>query len=356
MNLPTNIEQKTKAELINEISELNDRINSIESDIQQHKLTEDAFFNQSLNGFFFMMLDQPIEWNDKSDKEKLLDYTFSHERITKVNDAHLKQFGTTREKFIGYTPADMFKHDIETGKAMWRKLFDKGKLHTEADGYNPNGEHVYIEGDYTCLYDSKGKITGHFGVQRDITESKKAIETVLKLSKGIEQSPSSIVITDVRGNIEYVNPKFFEITGYTQEEVIGKNPRILKSGEISAEIYKELWDTISTGGTWHGEFHNRRKNGELYWEWANITSIKNENGVITNYIAIKEDISIRKALENELIAAKLKAEENEKIAKSKLYQNELLMGQMIGREVKMGELKKEINSLTDKLGEQRRYL
>ena len=290
-------------------------------DITEHKQAEallleanqklEAFFNQSLDGFFFMMLDKPIEWNEKADKEKLMLDTFSQQRITKVNDAWLKQYGATRELFIGFTPADMFKHDIETGIALWRKLFDDGKLHTEADGYKLTGEHMYIEGDYTCLYDSKGRITGHFGVQRDVTESKHANETILKLSKAIEQSPSTIVITDVLGNIEYVNPKFSEITGYTPEEVIGENPRILKSGEMPAGAYKELWDTISSDGVWHGEFHNRRKNGELYWEWASITSIKNEKGVITNYIAIKEDISIRKTMEADLIAAKEKAEENE---------------------------------------------
>jgi len=110
-----------------------------------------------------------------------------------------------------------------------------------------------------------------------------------------------------------VNPKFTEITGYTFEELKGQNPRILKSGEMTAEDYKNIWDTISSGEVWRSEFHNRRKDGELYWEWATMTSIKNEQGEITNYIAIKEDISLRKQMEADLIVAKEKAEESDRL-------------------------------------------
>jgi len=110
-----------------------------------------------------------------------------------------------------------------------------------------------------------------------------------------------------------LNPKFCEITGYTKEEALGQNPRILKSGEMPVQKYKELWDTVSSGEVWRGEFHNRKKNGELYWEWATMTSIKNDHGEITNYIAIKEDISLRKQMEVDLIAAKEKAEESDRL-------------------------------------------
>jgi len=163
------------------------------------------------------------------------------------------------------------------------------------------------------LTDQFGKIIGLVGIGRDITEQRQANETILKLSKGIEQNPATIVITDLNGNIEYVNPKFLEVTGYTQEEAIGQNPRILKSGEMNPESYKNLWQTITSGGVWRGELHNRKKNGELFWESATITSIKNEKGVITNYIAIKEDITVRKRMEAELIVAKEKAEESDRL-------------------------------------------
>lgn len=163
------------------------------------------------------------------------------------------------------------------------------------------------------LFDQNGKVTGLVGITRDITEQKKAQETILKLTKGIEQSPATIVITDKFGVIEYANPRFCETTGYSLEEAIGQNPRILKSGEMNPEAYKNLWDKISSGDVWRGEFHNRKKNGELYWESATITSIKNDQGQITNYIAIKEDISMRKLMEADLIVSKEKAEESDRL-------------------------------------------
>lgn len=118
-----------------------------------------------------------------------------------------------------------------------------------------------------------------------------------KLSRAVEQSPSTVMITDLHGNIEYVNPKFTAVTGYTFEEVRGKNPRFLKSGETPPEEYSRLWQTITAGGEWRGEFHNVRKNGELYWEMASISPIKNADGAITHFLAVKEDITARKKAE-----------------------------------------------------------
>ncbi|MDX9882215.1 MAG: PAS domain S-box protein [Prolixibacteraceae bacterium] len=552
-----------------------DLLLSIIHDVSERKKAEaglleanqkmDAFFNQSLDGFFFMMLDEPVEWNEDADKEKLLEYAFSHQRMTRVNDALLAQYRATRNQLTGMAFRDLFAHDPEQGKNELRKLFDQGKLHTETEERNLKGEQVIIEGDYTCLYDPEGRITGHFGIQRDITENKKiaevlkesenkyrylfennpapmwiydletlsflevneaavnhygysrreflnmtikdirpeedvdllmenvksgnfsfsrsgswrhlkkngeilsveiashsldfegkkarlvistditeqintqlelqrekqllrtlidnlpvsiyvkntegrkivsnltnvenmgykteaevlgktdmelyggeigirgyaddmtviktgkpilnkeeyffgtngsyrwnltskiplfnqygkvsglvgigrditeqkeAIGTIQKLSKGIEQNPSSIIITNIQGDIEYVNPKFTEVTGYSPDEAIGKSPCILKSGETPPEKYKELWATISQGGVWRGELCNRKKNGELYWEWATITSIKNDKGETTNYIAIKEDISLRKQMEADLVEAKEKAEQSDRL-------------------------------------------
>lgn len=125
-------------------------------------------------------------------------------------------------------------------------------------------------------------------------------ETLRKFIRGVEQSPACVVITDVEGRIEYVNPKFTELTGYAPEEVYGKNPRILKSGHTPPEEYKRLWDTILAGGQWSGEFLNRKKNGELYWEWARISPVQGPDGAITHFIAVKEDITERKRFEREL--------------------------------------------------------
>ena len=111
------------------------------------------------------------------------------------------------------------------------------------------------------------------------------------LSRAVEQSPVSIIISDLSGNIEYANPKTIETTGYTLEELVGKNPRILKSGETSDSDYANLWQDIVEGKEWRGLFHNKHKNGNLYWESATINSISDENGVIAHYLAIKEDIT-----------------------------------------------------------------
>ncbi len=137
-------------------------------------------------------------------------------------------------------------------------------------------------------------------ISEDITERKQAEAELLKLSTAVEQSPASVVITDPAGNIQYVNHKFTEVTGYILDEAIGENPRILQSGETPIEQYQELWGTILAGEVWHGEFHNKRKDGSLYWESASIAPIKNASGEITNFVAVKEDITARKETEKAL--------------------------------------------------------
>ena len=123
---------------------------------------------------------------------------------------------------------------------------------------------------------------------------------VAKLSHAIEYSSATVVITDTEGNIEYANPRFEQLTGYSIEEAIGNNPSILKSGETPNEVYEELWSTIKLGYEWKGEFCNRKKNGDLYWESASISPVRNNDGVITNFIAVKDDITERKQVEEAL--------------------------------------------------------
>lgn len=124
-----------------------------------------------------------------------------------------------------------------------------------------------------------------------------------KLSQAVEQSPVSVVITDPKGNIEYVNPKSLEVTGYSFAEIKGQNPRIFKSGEQTKAFYKDLWDTIKAGKEWRGEFHNRKKDGELFWESAVISPIINEMGEVTHFLAVKEDITLKRQLDEELTAS-----------------------------------------------------
>ena len=141
------------------------------------------------------------------------------------------------------------------------------------------------------------------GMVQDITQTKHAENQLRKLSRAVEQSPASVIITDLKGDIEYVNPKFCTITGYTAGELIGRNPRILKAGHLPAEVYRQLWETIKAGEEWRGEFYNRKKNGDHYWESASISPIRDHAGNITHFLAVKEDITRRKEIEEAFVEA-----------------------------------------------------
>ena len=125
----------------------------------------------------------------------------------------------------------------------------------------------------------------------------RAEEQVRKLSKALDQSPVMVMITDTAGRIEYVNPRFTVVTGYNAKDVIGQNPRLLKSGKHGPEFYRHMWDTIKTGRVWRGELQNRKRNGTLFWEQVSISPVHNADGMITHYVAVKEDISERKQAE-----------------------------------------------------------
>lgn len=150
-------------------------------------------------------------------------------------------------------------------------------------------------------------------VLRDITLRRQSGEELRKLSRAVNQSSSLIVITNNEGIIEYVNPKFTSVTGYALEDVVGKKPGILSSGNKSAEEYRTLWNTIKSGREWHGEFQNKKKNGEIYWELASISPVVNEEGKITHFVGVKEDITQRKLSEEEMRKAKEEAERSEKL-------------------------------------------
>lgn len=166
-----------------------------------------------------------------------------------------------------------------------------------------------------------GNITRVGGVFQDITEARATEEKMRQLAHAVDQSSASILITDTKGNIEYANPKTMELTGYTAEELLGRNPRILKSGVLGPAFYQELWQTITAGRDWQGEFCNLRKNGERYWEHAHISPLRDPAGEITHFVAVKEDITTKKKLEAEretLLASLQEALDNVKTLRSLL--------------------------------------
>jgi PAS domain S-box-containing protein len=134
----------------------------------------ELFFTQGLDGFFVMMLDEPVAWNDSADKHALLDYVFAHQHMTIANEAYARQYDLPLSRLIGMTPADFFAHDIEAGRAAWRDMLDAGYLHVETDERRGDGTPVRIEGHYLCMRDDHGRITGHLGIQRDITDRHRA--------------------------------------------------------------------------------------------------------------------------------------------------------------------------------------
>ena len=173
-----------------------------------------------------------------------------------------------------------------------------------------DGNWLWIESVGKLLVDEGDTENAYItGFLLDITERKRMQDELRRLSEIARHSPASVVVTDIHGTIEYVNPKFEELTGYSFEESIGANTSILKSGLQSKEYYQELWNTILSGDEWRGEFSNKKKNGEIYWELASISPITNDAGEVEAFVAVKEDITERKKAEQALEEAKIALEE-----------------------------------------------
>lgn len=190
--------------------------------------------------------------------------------------------------------------DFERATTSIDETLKSGRSASEYRILSKDGRTVWVRDEALLVRDRDGNPQFVQGFMQDITEFKRAEEQIRKLSQAVEQSGNSIVITNTNGDIEYVNPKFEKVTGYSLEEVRGKNSRILKSGNQRLEFYEKLWGTITSGQAWTGVFHNRRKDGSLYWEAATIAPVLDDNGIITNYVAIKEDITPRRQAEEEL--------------------------------------------------------
>ncbi len=226
------------------------------------------------------------------------------------------------ENIFGYTKSDILGKDLhkllvlESDYEAYKKGMQRFKKTGKGRAVNKTIElKTYTSKDKLIdieLSLSAVKINNQWyaaGIVRDITK-RKQIDTELRtLYKAVENASAYIVITDLDANIQYVNKKFTEITGYEKDEVIGKNPRILSSGEHSDTFYENMWNIISKGGEWKGEFKNKRKCGELYYESALISSITDKDGNIIQYIGIKDDITKSKMAQQEILKAKKEAEE-----------------------------------------------
>lgn len=213
-------------------------------------------------------------------------------------------------RMLGYAPEEwtnfqFWTDHLHEADREWVTLYCKqktqqGKAHTfDYRFLKKDGKTVWLR-DFISIEMEFNRPIRLRGLMIDITERKTTELELKKLSLAVKQSPAAVVITDIQGAIEYINPKFTRITGYTLEEVRGRNPRILQSGNMPPEVYQNLWETISLGEEWHGELENKRKDGSFFWELASISPVRDKTGKITHFIGVKEDITERKRYEKRL--------------------------------------------------------
>lgn len=214
-------------------------------------------------------------------------------RIIDINEPAIRMIGLGRASPIG-------KDLVEMAPAAHQLLEQAPDLEIKTQIEFGTTHKNYFDVLISPLYEDNRAVIGRLIIFRDITEHRRNELRLLQLTQAVEQSPASVVVTDLKGNIDYVNPQFTILTGYTLAEVIGRNSNIVQSGQTPDTVYKDMWQTIEAGQTWQGEFLNKKKNGELYWEQAVIAPVFGPEGQILNYIAVKENITKRKQAEEAL--------------------------------------------------------
>ena len=235
-------------------------------------------------------------------------------RFKGINPIHEKMTGIKNKEISEKTPEEFLEPEVAvTVIHNYERCIQQGKAIQYEESIPFMGRQTWWRTILNPVRNEAGHIYRIIGTSENITERKQANDQLKKMSAAVEQSPAVVVITDAQGTIEYVNPLFTELTGYNAEEVKGKNPQILQSGLTPKSVYDELWKTIVSGNIWHGEWQNKKKNGELFWESVVISAIQNPEGVITNFVAVKEDITRQKKMVSELIAAKEHAEESDRL-------------------------------------------
>jgi PAS domain S-box-containing protein len=278
-----------------------------EKQAQEQYQRFNLFFNQALDGLYFMMLDKPVEWYNAPDKEAALDYIFSHQRMTEANDAILAQYGMSREEFLGRTPADFYAHDIEYGRRIWRENLDRGRQIVIRDERRADGSQIWVEGQCVPLFNAEGKFIGHFGIQRDITERKK-YEEALRASEdryrlAAENTGQLIYDLDLAtGQIQWAGA-ILQVTGFTPEEFAQINSQEWKK-LIHPDDYviatKELEHAILTKMPYHVIYRFKRKDGTYIYVEDNGDFLLDAHGKPYRMVGAMKDITERKQAEAKL--------------------------------------------------------
>ncbi|MEG4055225.1 MULTISPECIES: PAS domain S-box protein [unclassified Microcoleus] len=262
----------------------------------------ELFFSQSLDGFFFLMLDEPVHWDDTVDKEKVLDYVFANGRVTKANDALIAQYGGTREEFIGRTLYSFLSHNLTGSREIIKQFFDAGRIHIENENRKFDGVPVWMEGDYICIYDSRGRIAGYFGVQRDISDRKQAEATLRdseeRFRATVEQAAVGITHPDQTGRYLRVNQKFCEIVGYSASELLSRTwMDVTYPEDIDADLEQNKKLFAGEIDSFKMEKRLLHKDGTVVWVNITVSLIQEPlSGAIYN-VVVTEDIGDRKKTE-----------------------------------------------------------
>jgi PAS domain S-box-containing protein len=288
---------------------VNDRLARELRDSQQRL---EAFFGQSLDGFFFMMIDQPIRWDDTVDREAVLDYVFAHQRMTRVNEAMLRQYGAAESDFIGLTPNDFFAHDVPTGRELWRKMLDAGSLHTETQEQKMDGTPIWIDGDYICLYSPSGEILGHFGIQRDVSDRIRAELVRQQVAADLQQSEQKfraifdgtfqfIGLLDPAGMIMEANRAALDAIGVDLADVVRRpfweTPWWSHSPHLQGKLRQAIAQA-ATGELVRFEAEHILPNGSSVFVDFSVNPVLDESGKVIMLIPEGRDISDRKRQED----------------------------------------------------------
>ena len=275
-------------------------------ELQESETLLELIFTQSLYGFFFMMLDEPVCWDGNVDKEAVIDYVLGHQRIIKINDAMLAQYQATRDQMLGLTPNDLFEQGLILSKQKWRTLYEQGRLHTEAQEKRFDGTPMWIEGDYMCVYDKNSCITGSFGIQRDVTKRKHAEEALGKSEERFHHVMNSIsdyiYVTEMPEHEKPVNryhsPNIERLTGYPFETFMSDwnfwiTDVIFPEDRVAAMTQAEK---LAKGQDSENEYRLVRADGEIIWVRDSGRVQKRKDGTRIVYGVIS-DITERKKSE-----------------------------------------------------------
>lgn len=259
----------------------------------------------------------------RASEQKFRDIFHKHSAIKMIVDPYnldIIEFNEAAEKFYGWDSSELRNMKLSDINVTYNSEELKKQIATAINNHKFNYEVKHKQSDGSIadvsVYASKLTINNKdylHSIVYDISDKILAQEQVKLLNRAVEQSSVSVMITDQNGIIEYVNPYFIKTTGYSTDEVLGTTPRFLNTGFQSREFYHNMWETILSGKDWIGEFKNKKKDGNTYWEAAVISPILDSNGTITHFVSIKEDITQRKEMVKELIVAKEKAEESDKL-------------------------------------------